>query len=80
MPVAADATPLGPALLWSDRRAGAEAVTLAHSFGDDGAGAGAVRRRTGVVLDAGSVAAKVAWLARNEPHRLRDAALAPLAP
>ena len=29
--------PLGPALLWSDRRAGAEAVALAESFGDGGA-------------------------------------------
>ncbi len=28
VPVAADSTPLGPALLWSDRRAGAEADAL----------------------------------------------------
>ncbi len=71
VPVAADATPLGPALLWSDRRAGAEAVALAASFGDDGADI--VRRRTGVVLDAGSVAAKVSWLVGHEPDRLRAA-------
>jgi xylulokinase len=77
VPVAADATPLGPALLWSDRRAHAEALSLAESFGDDGANA--VRRRTGVVLDAGSVAAKVAWLERHEPERL-DAARWLLAP
>ncbi len=81
VPVAADATPLGPALLWSDRRAGAEAVFLSASFdgadGADGAdgvdGAGTVRRRTGVVLDAGSVAAKVAWLERHEPERIKAA-------
>jgi len=71
VPVTADGTPLGPALLWSDRRAGREAMDLANSFGDDGANA--VRRRTGIVLDAGSVAAKMLWLARCEPDRLRDA-------
>ena len=71
VPVAADATPVGPALLWSDRRAGAEAVSLARSFGEEGATT--LRRRTGVVLDAGSVAAKVTWLARHEPQRLHDA-------
>jgi xylulokinase len=68
VPVTTDGTPMGPALLWSDRRAHAEALALAESFGDDGADA--VRRRTGVVLDAGSVAAKVAWLRQNEPERL----------
>jgi xylulokinase len=77
VPVTADATPLGPALLWSDRRAHAEALSLAESFGDGGANA--VRRRTGVVLDAGSVAAKVMWLERHEPERL-DAARWLLAP
>jgi xylulokinase len=71
VPVAADGETLGPALLWSDRRAGTEARALADSFGDDGGRV--VRRRTGVVLDAGSVAAKVSWLSAHEPHRL-DAA------
>ncbi len=71
VPVAADATPLGPALVWSDRRAGAEAVSLAESLGDDGADM--VRRRTGVVLDAGSVAAKIAWLGHHDPETLRAA-------
>jgi len=97
VPVADDATPLGPALLWSDRRARAEAVALAESFGDSGSigdggasfgdggaslgdegasvGSGArwVRRRTGLVLDAGSVAAKVRWLERHEPQRIEVA-------
>jgi xylulokinase len=31
------------------------------------------RRRTGVVLDAGSVAAKVAWLQHHEPERIKTA-------
>jgi xylulokinase len=69
--VTADATPLGPALLWSDRRARDEAMELARSFGDEGAET--VRRRTGVVLDGGSVAAKVAWLERHEPETLKAA-------
>jgi len=71
VPVAADATPLGSALVWSDRRAATEAVALAESFGEDGADI--VRRRTGVVLDAGSVAAKVAWLGHKDPAALRAA-------
>jgi xylulokinase len=71
VPVAADTEPLGPALLWSDRRAGTEAGALAASFGPDGAVR--ARRRTGVMLDAGSVAAKVAWLERHEPERLTGA-------
>ena len=74
VPVTADATPLGPALLWSDRRAGAEADALAASFGGRcRCRANMVRRRTGVVLDAGSVAAKVAWLERHEPERIKTA-------
>ncbi len=84
VPVAEDATPLGPALLWSDRRAHAEALALAESLGDRGPlggggatveeeGASFVRRRTGLVLDAGSVAAKLRWLEHHEPHRLERA-------
>ena len=59
--------PLGRALLWSDRRAAAEAS------GSGATPAGATRRcagATGVPLDAGSVAAKMAWLAGHEPARL----------
>lgn len=66
VPVDADGTPLGPGILWSDRRAAAEADELARAAG----GVDAVHRRTGSWLDGGSVAAKVAWLARHEPERL----------
>ncbi len=58
--------PLGPALLWSDRRASAEAARLAESLG----GAESVHRLTGGVLDGAAVAAKAAWLAAHEPDRL----------
>ncbi len=71
VPVSAGGLALGPALLWSDRRAGTEAEDIARSFGDDGART--VRRRTGVALDAGSMAAKVTWLERHEPQRITDA-------
>ena len=68
VPVDASGEPLGPALAWSDRRAQAEATALVERYGGD-----AVRARTGVVLDGGSVAAKVAWLAAHEPERLHRA-------
>jgi xylulokinase len=67
--VSGSGEPLGPALLWSDRRARAEAARLAAACG----GADNVRGRTGAVLDGAAVAAKVAWLARHEPDRLNAA-------
>jgi sugar (pentulose or hexulose) kinase len=57
---------LGPGILWSDRRAAAEAAGLAHALGaGDGPPA-----HSGIPLDAGSVAAKIAWLAGHEGERL----------
>jgi xylulokinase len=66
VPVTAAGEPIGPALVWSDRRASAEAAGVARSCG----GAEAARRRTGAVLDGASVAAKLSWLAAHEPDRL----------
>jgi len=66
VPVTSSAEPQGRGILWSDRRAGDEARALAESLG----GEAAVRTRTGVPLDAGAVAAKIAWLAEHEPARL----------
>ena len=61
--------PLGPAILWSDQRAGAEAAALGRALGDaDGAPA------SGIVPDAGSVAAKIAWLAAHDRDRLEASA------
>ena len=70
VPVDADGEPLGAALVWSDRRATAQAGTLARDAG----GAEAVRRETGSVLDGAAPAAKIAWLAAHEPQRLADSA------
>jgi xylulokinase len=66
VPVTTAGRPVGPALLWSDRRAQTEAAGLAEACG----GADNIRSRTGAVLDGAAVAAKVAWLAGHEPDRL----------
>ena len=60
VPVTAAGEPVGSAIAWSDRRATAEASELGDDF----------QVLTGVVPDARSVAAKVAWLRRHEPARL----------
>jgi len=74
VPVAPDGTPVGAALVWSDRRADDEVAGLAASLASSSSdGAGRARRRTGMVLDAAAVAAKIAWLAGHEPDRLRAA-------
>jgi xylulokinase len=59
---------LGPAIVWSDRRAGSEARAL--TGGPEAAGWPA---RTGVPPDAGSMAAKLAWLAAHDGDRLAAA-------
>jgi xylulokinase len=56
----------GKGILWSDRRGAAEARTLAAEMGGDDIN----RARTGIPLDAGAVAAKLAWLVGHEPERL----------
>ena len=66
VPVTAAGEALGPALLWSDRRASLDAASLAASCG----GASAVKDLTGVVLDGGAVAAKAAWLRTHASERL----------
>lgn len=57
--VAVDASdePLAPAPIWMDRRATAETARLGEAWG-----AGTLRRRTGVNLDASHGAPKIAWL------------------
>jgi len=70
VPVTAAGEPEGAAMVWSDRRATAEAAELALACG----GADAVRSRTGAVLDGAAVAAKVAWLAHRDRDRLTASA------
>ncbi|HEY1827904.1 MAG TPA: FGGY family carbohydrate kinase, partial [Acidimicrobiales bacterium] len=66
VPVTRAGDPLGKGILWSDRRGAGETRALAERMGGDDVN----RARTGIPLDAGAVAAKVAWLAANEPERL----------
>ena len=75
VPVTAKGDPVGRGILWSDHRAAAEARALAERMGGDDIN----RARTGIPLDAGAVAAKLAWLAEHEPGRL-DAADLVLSP
>jgi xylulokinase len=60
---------LHPALIWSDRRAGAECERLAHTID-----VARLRERTGCNLDPGHVAAKIAWMRANQPDVDRAAA------
>jgi xylulokinase len=69
VPVTAQGDPIGKGILWSDRRASAEARLLAARMGGDDIN----RARTGIPLDAGAVAAKLAWLAEHEPDRMAAA-------
>lgn len=63
VPATADGRPIGPAIGRADRRATAEADALDGSF----------HVLTGVVPDAGTVAAKLAWLRTHEPERFVEA-------
>jgi xylulokinase len=67
-----DLSPMSPGIMWSDRRAGAEAGGIAGFFGGDGdvSGVEEVRRRTGMILDSAAPAAKLAWLDHHEPGLL----------
>ena len=69
-----DGTPLHPALIWCDRRAGAECEAAAERIDPH-----ALRALTGCNLDPGHVAAKIAWLARHEraAHHAAEAFLLP---
>ncbi|HUZ85229.1 MAG TPA: FGGY family carbohydrate kinase, partial [Gaiellales bacterium] len=64
--VAADAAgePTGPALIWIDRRAGGECEQAAARISP-----ARLRELTGCNLDAGHVAAKIAWLLAHRPDR-----------
>ena len=60
----ADGEPLRPALIWCDRRAGAECEAVAERADPE-----RLRELTGCNLDPGHVAPKIAWLARARAGR-----------
>jgi len=59
VPVDADGRALAPCIIWMDRRAGDEVGAIDAGF---------IRERTGLVLDATHMAAKICWAARNLPE------------
>jgi xylulokinase len=61
---------LGPAMVWSDRRAGMEAARVRRRLET----AGRSLPRSGIEVDAASVAAKLTWLEVHEAERLAAAA------
>lgn len=77
VPVDRDDEPVGPALIWMDRRATVEAAALAQRLDSE-----EVRRRTGLNIDASHGAPKIAWI-RGEERASRvapaDAFLLPVA-
>ena len=60
----ADGEPLGPALIWMDRRAGAQCEEAAKRIDPE-----RLRELTGCNLDPGHVGAKVAWLREHRPDQ-----------
>jgi xylulokinase len=60
--------PLGPALIWMDRRAGAQCEAVAGRIDPEG-----LRELTGCNLDPGHVAAKIAWLREHRVDQHRGA-------
>jgi xylulokinase len=66
VPVLRSGDPIGKGILWSDRRGAQEVAALTQALGGEDIN----RARTGIPLDAGSVASKLAWLAAHEPERL----------
>jgi xylulokinase len=64
LPVDDKGEPLGPCLIWMDRRAGAEI---------GGISAGLIMEKGGLVLDASHMAAKIRWLKRHHPEARRIA-------
>jgi xylulokinase len=67
--VDAQAEPLGPAIIWLDRRGARQAQALA-----EGTAADEIRRRTGLNVDASHVAPKILWLRDHQPHVFERAA------
>ncbi|MEQ1955682.1 xylulokinase [Mesorhizobium yinganensis] len=59
VPVDYDGSPLAPCIIWMDRRAVGEVA---------GIDAARIRERTGLVLDASHMAAKIRWMKRHLPE------------
>jgi xylulokinase len=72
VPLAPSGEALGPAIIWLDRRADAQAKTLAHGVGED-----RLFKITGLVPDGSHSGPKIMWLRANEPATFEGAAFFP---
>jgi len=70
VPVDAGGRPLRSAILWMDRRAGAQCERVRQKISPE-----AVRDLTGLNLDPSHVAPKIRWIADHQPELYRQAAL-----
>ena len=69
VPIDAGGQPLRPAIIWMDRRAGAQCEPARKSLGDEH-----IFQLTGLNLDAYHVAPKIRWLAEHQPEIYAQAA------
>lgn len=69
IPIDADGQPLHPAIIWMDRRAGAQCERVRQYLGDE-----QIFKRTGLNLDPIHVAPKIRWLADQQPDVYERAA------
>ena len=72
VPIASSGEPLGAAIIWLDRRADAQALTMAQTIGAD-----RLFDITGLVPDASHSGPKVLWLRDHEPDRFAEAVAYP---
>ena len=63
IPIDAAGQPLHPAIIWMDRRAGAQCERVRHGFEDE-----QIFQTTGLNLDPSHVAPKIRWLADHQPE------------
>jgi xylulokinase len=63
IPIDASGQPLHPAIIWMDRRAGAQCERVRQHLDDE-----QIFQRTGLNLDASHVAPKIRWLADQRPE------------
>jgi xylulokinase len=69
IPIDAKGQPLHSAIIWMDRRAGAQCEPVRHQLGDKH-----IFRLTGLNLDASHVAPKIRWLADEKPDIYQETA------
>jgi len=62
-PISSDGDPVGPAIIWLDRRAQSQAGALANGVGEE-----RLRAITGLIPDASHSGPKIMWLRENSPE------------